>query len=245
MTKKNENNYLVHHGIPGQKWGVQNGPPYPLSHKNIKYYGLKFKQSKGKSLTAFTNEARKQARLVNPEYDLHNPGAERNCVYCSLAYELRRRGMDVSAVLSEKGASIDTGMKEIFKNFSEVKYIIDVPDSKEEKDKLDKLALSLEGNKELLNKTIQVLRDEQDSRGQLFVEWPNNAGGHALNYEVHKGKVIIIDPQPGIVYEYPNTLEGIRHASFIRYRRLDNLEIDTEKYEQNKNHVVVENDKRK
>lgn len=23
--------YLSHHGIPGQKWGVQNGPPYPLS----------------------------------------------------------------------------------------------------------------------------------------------------------------------------------------------------------------------
>lgn len=22
--------YLVHHGIKGQKWGVQNGPPYPL-----------------------------------------------------------------------------------------------------------------------------------------------------------------------------------------------------------------------
>lgn len=22
--------YLVHHGIKGQKWGVKNGPPYPL-----------------------------------------------------------------------------------------------------------------------------------------------------------------------------------------------------------------------
>ena len=22
--------YLIHHGIDGQKWGVQNGPPYPL-----------------------------------------------------------------------------------------------------------------------------------------------------------------------------------------------------------------------
>lgn len=25
-------NYLVHYGIQGQKWGVQNGPPYPLSY---------------------------------------------------------------------------------------------------------------------------------------------------------------------------------------------------------------------
>ena len=28
-------NYLVHHGILGQKWGVQNGPPYPLSKSDM------------------------------------------------------------------------------------------------------------------------------------------------------------------------------------------------------------------
>lgn len=26
-----ESNYLMHHGIKGQKWGVENGPPYPLN----------------------------------------------------------------------------------------------------------------------------------------------------------------------------------------------------------------------
>lgn len=26
-------NYLVHHGIKGQKWGVRNGPPYPIEDK--------------------------------------------------------------------------------------------------------------------------------------------------------------------------------------------------------------------
>ena len=56
--------YIYHHGIPGQKWGVRNGPPYPLSrsrknmngysHKNVqdfynsypksdKHYGIKHK----------------------------------------------------------------------------------------------------------------------------------------------------------------------------------------------------------
>ena len=25
--------YLAHHGIKGQKWGVKNGPPYPLDAK--------------------------------------------------------------------------------------------------------------------------------------------------------------------------------------------------------------------
>ena len=27
--------YLKHHGIEGQKWGIQNGPPYPLSKAAI------------------------------------------------------------------------------------------------------------------------------------------------------------------------------------------------------------------
>lgn len=31
VTKSGE---LYHHGIAGQKWGVQNGPPYPLDYKD-------------------------------------------------------------------------------------------------------------------------------------------------------------------------------------------------------------------
>lgn len=29
-----EEHYLMHHGIPGQKWGHRNGPPYPLDKKD-------------------------------------------------------------------------------------------------------------------------------------------------------------------------------------------------------------------
>lgn len=28
-------NYLMHHGIKGQKWGVRNGPPYPIKDNHI------------------------------------------------------------------------------------------------------------------------------------------------------------------------------------------------------------------
>lgn len=28
---------LAHHGIRGQKWGVRNGPPYPLGEKTIQH----------------------------------------------------------------------------------------------------------------------------------------------------------------------------------------------------------------
>lgn len=30
LTDMDYNNYLTHHGIKGQKWGIKNGPPYPL-----------------------------------------------------------------------------------------------------------------------------------------------------------------------------------------------------------------------
>lgn len=31
--KKLYKNYLIHHGVKGQKWGIKNGPPYPLDAK--------------------------------------------------------------------------------------------------------------------------------------------------------------------------------------------------------------------
>lgn len=34
---KNETNWLIHHGIKGQKWGIKNGPPYPIDKSAKKY----------------------------------------------------------------------------------------------------------------------------------------------------------------------------------------------------------------
>lgn len=46
------NKYLKHHGIEGQKWGVRNGPPYPLKNnsysnelRNTFGHHVRFKQS--------------------------------------------------------------------------------------------------------------------------------------------------------------------------------------------------------
>ena len=51
-----ETNYLAHHGILGQKWGVKNGPPYPLSSTQ--------KSSEEKSFGARSGKNRKNKRIV-------------------------------------------------------------------------------------------------------------------------------------------------------------------------------------
>lgn len=35
-NKENNTTYLTHHGIQGQKWGIKNGPPYPLDKQTVK-----------------------------------------------------------------------------------------------------------------------------------------------------------------------------------------------------------------
>ena len=58
--------YLSHHGVKGQKWGVENGPPYPLNDvvKAIAYRGGEM--SDGRKVANFTKrDVRKARKLVN------------------------------------------------------------------------------------------------------------------------------------------------------------------------------------
>lgn len=53
MSEKNI--YLMHHGIEGQKWGVQNGPPYPLNP--VKDYSTKEKKANFKEIKKTYNSS--------------------------------------------------------------------------------------------------------------------------------------------------------------------------------------------
>lgn len=58
--------YLMHHGIKGQEWGVQNGPPYPLDEKTkaIAYRGGYLKDGT-KVANATKKEVRQARQQVN------------------------------------------------------------------------------------------------------------------------------------------------------------------------------------
>ena len=52
------NTYLAHHGRKGQKWGVKNGPPYPLTQAAKK-------RAYGKKQESIANQTSKSITLKN------------------------------------------------------------------------------------------------------------------------------------------------------------------------------------
>ena len=69
-------NYLEHHGVKGQKWGIKNGPPYPLNGVTV-------------------NDARRIATSINKkvENDRKPPTGNQNCKICTLCAEAQFRGI--------------------------------------------------------------------------------------------------------------------------------------------------------
>jgi hypothetical protein len=56
-----------------------------------------------------------------------------------------------------------------------------------------------------------LLGDGKDKFGILEIKWKTGWVGHALSYEVKDGKLRIVDPQIGKVYNNPNSF--LKHVS--------------------------------
>lgn len=55
--------YISHHGIAGQKWGVRNGPPYPLAGRGI---GGKVKKKKKFGFSNFKKKTSDEKEKLDP-----------------------------------------------------------------------------------------------------------------------------------------------------------------------------------
>ena len=260
-------NELYHHGIKGQQWGIQNGPPYPLgqthrdritrtkedaktiraiqkwdnekqkdtvrsllrtkqlksairmTNSNVRNYLLNSRRKNeeidpksGFYLKNRQSSMKQDARNVNPSHTDTTASSENNCLLCTVAYDMRRRGYDV---VSKQHAKID------------LLYDVDVVDVK---------AWYRGGNYVKINngtnslntaiKTIQQ-REKNNTRGYLDMQWGEHSG-HVVSYEKKNGKVYIIDSQSAKIYDYskngiPKLFNGAVSAG---YMRLDNLKPD-------------------
>lgn len=267
--RKKTNNELTHHGISGQRWGVRNGPPYPLDQKThnqvvsdknknneqglipelmigasiiwsidsaingpitrlIKRVKQNKKTQKSKELNDavigdiaehkdYSKESMPKSiegdhsinedmAAVNPYYaGASVPGTTNNCALCSFTYDLRRRGYDVTAKPSIEGNYDDVLMNDLYEGAH-----VDVVRGRDWYEVYDKAA----------QKYPEGARGVVGAYGVF-------GGGHAMSWEIHDGKLEIIDAQRN-VRSSPEELALCLFKSSGEFIRTDNLNVRPE-----------------
>lgn len=156
----------------------------------------------GLPLKNATLTADQDMALVNPGYKgtiQWLKGGDRNCYSCTLTYEMRRRGYDVTAGFNggDVGAMSKYFPKAVSKTFEEL-------------------------NSKKISKVVNFIKEQgKGARGNATFIWNNNSGGHSVVYEVLKdGSVIFRDCQTNKVFD-PEWL--LQYASSVEVTRMDNV----------------------
>lgn len=266
---------LYHHGIEGQKWGVRNGPPYPLDESqmgadeklaNQDTYGLiddalkrinASKEAKenmkrylterdangtidkrsGLYLKTKQMSIEQDMELVNPLYNkiLFRGGAINNCRYCSVTYDFRRRGYDVTADFAHIGFDTVNGLgykglnynvfKAIYPKAKSVmvwnqdpagknKYMYRPPADKSEAGELFRQ----------LSKCVTA--QGEGARGEFNVGWKGLYYGHSMAYEIRGGKPVFLDTQSNEKLKKQDLVDLLMDTKgYVLITRLDNVKI--------------------
>ena len=161
------------------------------------------------------------AKAVNPDFDVENPNTSRNCGYCSMAYDLRRRGYDVMAGHGSSGMARQD-VRAIYSG------AIRKPRYGDYAEAISKASggMSVSDAQKVLNSFSK----EKGTRGIVFVSWSRARGGHAMCYEVlPNGTVAIVDPQVGAVYTGREAVRLLRSISSMETYRTDNIKPNIKK----------------
>lgn len=186
--------------------------------------GLKTDPKTGLKLKASETTPEEDMKRINPSVYDFDTNTKNNCMLCTTAYELNRRGYDVSAGKTTKGFTANT-VKEWFPK-AEVKDAYNPPAFSEEWKKSRQRA-SWGINKELSEQTINELKKQPNgARGNIMVTFAT-MGGHSMVYEVNDGNVIIRDCQINQTYKKPEKI--LNSCATVQYARTDNVDFDIEK----------------
>lgn len=144
---------------------------------------------------------------LNKKYKKLYKKWHQNCQRCVPAYELRRRGYDVTAApRKSRNDSVADSWESLFKN-QEWRSV--GGDDREEA---------------LLNLEAEIKLGERGSRYAITLWWQGQRGGHTFVAENVDGNVKYIDPQTGNA-EYSSWMDRFS-PSDVRVSRIDNLEFD-------------------
>ena len=159
---------------------------------------------KNKEMTADEDMA-----YVNPGFKNWSDNTKNNCLLCSNAYALRRKGYDVMA----NGAS-DGYMGQIFTHF--------YPDAQMRRVKLPSYI-----SKSTMPELVNALGIPDGGYGAISVTWKGDQGGHSMIYAVENGKPVIRDCQSNKIYRGVKVRQTLENTTKdVRITRLDNVEPD-------------------
>lgn len=186
-------------------------------------------------------------KVINPGFRTFEKKYQHNCSMCTAAYEMRRRGYDVIANTNENGASTSEIMKWFpgcrLGSFSKANtQFIDMSFNYYSNSIMSKLKykqkdissyenvlkLADAGKNKPLSDTISkgLISQGDGTRGCLLLAWGRGAG-HAVTYEVNKGKLTIRDAQSNKTFSNPEEILSYAVGAF--FIRLDNVKFDKDK----------------
>ena len=279
--------YISHHGIQGQKWGVKNGPPYPLG-SNISTGKRLKKSAKTSSNRKKTQENRTKEGMIIPvglaayalagltmgaiaggmsitghikkskvekiiknspkdpktglslkqtaytdkqDIDMVNPGRltgdegyHSNCASCTMTYELRRRGYEVT-VNKNPGGIYGNEYSKYF-DCQKPKKIGNRKSSSGTGSVMVWANESNKEHKEYAKSVIEALNKlPKGSRGNIGVGW-GQGGGHSMHYEIGDNGVIVRDAQIKRIYSNEKQLIDLfSDVVSTQYTLLDNAKL--------------------
>lgn len=159
--------------------------------------------------------------MVNPSFANFDRNTKNNCMLCTTAYDMRRRGYEVSA----KKASVGYQLEDPIKWYNGAKLVDSV--KYDTKDKFSTKLKTGMGAAFSLNRGVtdkvksDLLKQGEGARGNLMMIWDYTGSGHSVVYEVQNGNVILRDCQTNKVYNNPASL--LNKSIGASYIRLDNV----------------------
>lgn len=171
-------------------------------------------------------------QMVNPEKNSSASGVRSNCMLCTAAYDLRRRGYDVVANYAVVGYQDDIYKKWYPKSRQKTSTMLEkdsegryrYPSSIKTMDDFRKAHAEF---KTQALKSIESVVKNEGSRGNIMVTW-KYGGGHSMAYEVEDHKLVIYDAQSGRKYRDAQIDALLNVSCELTTIRLDNVKPNIE-----------------
>lgn len=166
---------------------------------------------------------------VNPAYKNWDDNTKSNCVLCTMAYELRRRGYDVQAKKATSGYNGTELPKDWFPGAKTKESEGSMSDLQITETMKKGIAprISKENKTKMIDNTVSEIQNQKDgARGQITVTWDGSFSGHSVAYANEGGKVVIYDAQANERYEDAAARKYLNRCSQVSVMRLDNCDVN-------------------